>query len=99
MGLFSSLWDLGAMVWDSNAMLWYGLCCKIYAWIDCIYMYLYTVMWKNSTLSGVGLDFSEKQRACVRKGSPSRDIASCIIYLIIHQYIWTCFIYQFYEWI
>lgn len=52
---------------------------------------------KNSTISGVGLDFSEKQRACVRKGSTSRDIASCIIYLIIHQYILTCSIYQFYE--
>lgn len=47
MGLFTALWDLSAMVWDSNAMLCYGLFCKRYAWIDCIYMYLYTVLWKK----------------------------------------------------
>lgn len=61
-------------------MLCYDLSCKRYAWIDCKYMYLYTVMWKNGTINGVGLIFLEKERACVRKGSHSWHIASCIIY-------------------
>lgn len=72
MGLFTALWDLSAMVWDSNAMLCYGLFCKRYAWIDCIYMYLYTVLWnKNNTISGVGLDFSENNElVCVKVHFP-----------------------------
>ena len=30
------LWDFNAMLWDFNAMLCYGVCCKRYAWTDCI---------------------------------------------------------------
>lgn len=30
------LWDSNDMLWNFNAMLRYGVCCKKYAWTDCI---------------------------------------------------------------
>ena len=36
MRLYAMVWDSNAMLWDFNAILCYGVCCKRYAWTDCI---------------------------------------------------------------
>lgn len=52
MRLYAIVWNSNALVWDSNAMLWdsnviiwdlnamlcCGVCCKTYAWTDCMKM-------------------------------------------------------------
>lgn len=46
MKIHVGVWDFNAMVWYFNAILWnvndmpwYGVCCKRYAWTDCMSLF------------------------------------------------------------
>lgn len=64
-----------------NCLLCYGMRFKKYAMrLSAMIWYLYAMLWQIDT-KGSMMCYG----ICVRKGSHSWNIASCIIYLIIHQ--------------